>query len=64
MIEKATVNDLDQIVDLKIRMFEDMGAKWLLAENAKPASSVKTHIVLINCFMISLSLVFVLLLLF
>lgn len=34
MIEKATANDLNQIVNLKIRMFEDMGAKWLLAENA------------------------------
>ena len=35
MIEKATVEDLDQIIKLKIRMFEDMGAKWLLAENAE-----------------------------
>ena len=25
MIEKATVEDLDQIIKLKIRMFEDMG---------------------------------------
>jgi GNAT superfamily N-acetyltransferase len=35
MIEKATVEDLDQIIKLKIRMFEDMGAKWLLAENVE-----------------------------
>ena len=34
MIEKATENDLDQIVKLKLKMFEDMGANWLLAENA------------------------------
>ena len=34
MIEKATENDLDQIVTLKLKMFEDMGVNWLLAENA------------------------------
>ena len=34
MIEKATENDLDQIIKLKLKMFEDMGVNWLLAENA------------------------------
>lgn len=32
-IEAATKEDLNQIVRLKIRMFEDMAANWLLAEN-------------------------------
>jgi predicted GNAT family acetyltransferase len=33
-IEAATKRDLSQIVRLKIRMFEDMAASWLLADNA------------------------------
>lgn len=33
-IEAATERDLNQIVRLKIRMFEDMAASWLLADNA------------------------------
>jgi GNAT superfamily N-acetyltransferase len=33
-VEAATERDLSQIVRLKIRMFEDMAASWLLADNA------------------------------